>query len=94
MRRITEEEAYATAGEEPPPVLAKTEHDPTESAVTLKRWPEFWVLGISCDLDDRFEIYAFDDEVEAWAEYRRQVDCLAGTGRPSFGGAGLPGRDP
>jgi hypothetical protein len=82
MRRITEEEAWASAGTEEPPVLAKAECDATESAVTLKRWPRFFVLGISCDLDDRFELYAFDGEDEGRAAYSRHVALMDRTGRP------------
>ncbi len=87
MRRITEQEAWRTAGDEEPPVLGKVEHDATESAVTLKRWPAGFVLGISCDLDDRFELYAIDEEAEARAQFERHVEQMQTTGRPFFDGA-------
>jgi hypothetical protein len=82
MRRISEEDAWASAGDDEPPVLAKTEWDATESAVTLKRWPNFLLLGVSCDSDDRFELYAFDEEGEGWEAYERHVARLRETGRP------------
>lgn len=82
MRRITEEQAWASAGPDEPPLLAKAEHDATLSAVALKRWPEWFVLGTSCDLEDRFELYAIDDEAEAWDAYRRHVELMERTGRP------------
>lgn len=82
MRRISEEQAWATAGDEDPPLLAKTENDATRSAVALKRWPDCLVVGLSCDLDDRFELHACDDEAEAWDFYSRHAELMQRTGRP------------
>lgn len=82
MRRISEDEAWTTAGNEEPPLLAKAEWDATQSAVALKRWPDFYVLGLSCDLDDRFELYAFDDEDAARQAYDERRALMQRTGRP------------
>ncbi|HEY6817483.1 MAG TPA: hypothetical protein VI168_18255 [Croceibacterium sp.] len=82
MRRISEEEAWAAAGSDEPPLLAKAENDRTQSAVALKRWPDGIVLGVSCDLDDRFELYKCANEAEAWDAYLRHVERMDRTGRP------------
>jgi hypothetical protein len=82
MRRITEDEAWTTAGPGEPPVLAKVENDAPQSAVALKRWPDCFILGISCDLDDRFKLYVCDQEAEAWDAYRASAALMERTGRP------------
>ncbi len=63
-------------------MLAKVENDDTQSAVALKRWPDCFIVGISCDLDDRFELYACDGEAEAWDAYRAAAALMERTGRP------------
>lgn len=82
MRRITEDELVPLLGSEPPPLLAKSENDSTESAVALKRLPKCYLLGISCDLDNRLEIYTIDDEKSAWHAYEAHCLRMRDTGRP------------
>lgn len=82
MRPISEDEAWASAGPDEPPLLAKAEYDATQSAVAIKRWADCFIVGVSCDLEERFELYACDDEVEAWEAYHFHVELMERTGRP------------
>jgi len=50
--------------------------------VALKRFPDCFVLGISCDLDERFELYAIDDEATAWNAYDAHRTRMQESGRP------------
>jgi hypothetical protein len=84
VREISEDEAWAMAGDAEPDLLAKVENDETESAVALKRFAGVWVLGISCDTQDRFTLYAFDTEQEAWAAYDRHAAQMQSRGTPYF----------
>lgn len=82
MRPISEDEAWASAGPDEPPLLAKAEYDATQSAVAIKRWPDFFIVGVSGDLDERFELYACEDEAEAREAYHFHVEFMERTGRP------------
>lgn len=82
MRKISESDLGDLLGDELPPLVAKSENDNTESAVALKRLPSCFVLGISCDLDDRLELYAIDDEASAWNAYECHCALMDHTGRP------------
>ncbi len=84
MIEISEEEAYRRAGDSEPPLLAKSENDVTESAVALKRFPDCFMLGISCDTQDRFQIFAFDDEQEARVAFARHEARMQESGTPFF----------
>lgn len=84
MREISEAEAFALAGETIPPVVAKIENEATESAVALKRFPTCFVLGISCDLQDRFQIFAFDTEADARRAFEHHAARMAASGTPFF----------
>jgi len=50
--------------------------------VALKRWPEGDLLGISCDPDNRFELYVIDDAEEAERAFAECVERMRATGRP------------
>lgn len=69
MRQLTEAEAWESAGESEPPLLAKTENEASQCAVSLKRWPHYFVLAMHRESDDRLDIFAIDDENEAWRLY-------------------------
>ncbi|WP_338792458.1 hypothetical protein [Bernardetia sp. MNP-M8] len=58
IREITEEQAYKLAeGAKDFPVLVKEEDEITESAVTLKKFPTGYLLGVSCDTKDLFKLF-------------------------------------
>lgn len=84
MREISEEEADRLAGDAKPPLLAKQENDATESAVALKRFPDGYLLGISCDTTGRFQLFALSDEAAARSAYERHVRQMEVTGTPFF----------
>ncbi|OJJ20173.1 hypothetical protein BKI52_17015 [marine bacterium AO1-C] len=58
IEKITPAEAHKLAiGAEEFPVMVKEENEQSESAVCLKKFPTGFVLGISCDTKDLFELY-------------------------------------
>ncbi len=62
IKKISEAEATELAkGAEVFPVIIKEENDTTESAVCLKKFPTGYVLGISCDTKELFELYFSED---------------------------------
>lgn len=82
MREISEDEADRLAGAVKPALLAKREHDATESAVALKRLPDCYLLGVSCDTTGRFQLFAIDDEGEAMRAYELHARRMDETGSP------------
>lgn len=84
MRKLTEEEAWESAGDIEPPLLAKAENEFTQCAVSLKRWPHWFILAMHRESDDRLDMFAFNDESEAWQRYEGQVAKLNTTGDPFF----------
>ena len=84
MREITEDEADRLAGEVKPPLLAKQEHEATESAVALKKLPGGYLLGVSCDTTGRFQLFSIARESEALSAYERHVRQMELTGTPFF----------
>jgi hypothetical protein len=81
MREITEEEAFALAGEEECPVLRKEESDPLEAAVCLKRFPTGFVLGAS-DKVKELCLYFTTDLAEAEQQYEELVTQMRASGTP------------
>ena len=73
MRPITEDEAWATVGQFDPPVLDKYECETARIAITLKRWPNTYVLALHRDEDDRLELFSIDDLSEAMEQFRLHV---------------------
>ena len=58
IQEITEEEAYKLAESETEfPILIKEEDEKTESAVTLKKFPTGYILGVSCDTENKFKLF-------------------------------------
>lgn len=82
MRRVSENDIEQMAGDAIPPLLAKSEEESTESAFALKRLPQCYVLGVSCDVDERLELYVIDDEASAWKAYEICCARMLETGRP------------
>lgn len=85
MRQITEEEAFALAGDHECPVLRKEESDPMEAAVCLKQFPQGFVLGVSDKANDLVIWFSTDREA-AEKRYDEYVACMRNTGTP-FGQA-------
>jgi hypothetical protein len=81
MREITEDEAFAMAGEADCPVLSKEESDPMEAAVCLKRFPDGYVLGASDKVKD-LRIWFTTDLAAARAQYDEFVKTMRRTGTP------------
>lgn len=81
MRKITEDEAFALAGEADCPVLHKEESDPMEAAVCLKRFPEGYVLGVSDKVRD-LHIWFTPDLETAKARYDHHVQTMRACGTP------------
>lgn len=85
IHEITEEQAYKLAeGATEWPIIIKEENDNTESAVTLKKFPTGYVLGVSCDTEDAFKLYFSEnlDEITEFtnsflAKLRKNVNPLA-----------------
>jgi hypothetical protein len=62
MKQITEEEAYRLAGNATEfPIIIKEEDERTESAVTLKKFPTGYILGVSCDSKGLFKLFFSED---------------------------------
>lgn len=80
MQEISEAEAWQTAGAEEPPVLAKYEREEARAAVTLKRWPHWYLLAMHRERDDRLVLWRIDGEAMAWAAYRDHAQRLLQTG--------------
>jgi hypothetical protein len=82
MQQISEEEAHRLAGDADCPVLFKEENDITESAVCLKKFPGGYVLGISCDRDNVFELFFSDNYDEIARYYEDYVNTMHQNGSP------------
>jgi len=83
MKEITEEEAYklAESGTEFP-IMIKEEDDRTESAVTLKKFPTGYVLGVSCDTENIFKLF-FSESIDEIMKYCNQyLKILREKGNP------------
>jgi len=62
IKKITEEEAeQLAAGANEFPVITKEENEDSESAVCLKKLPAGYLLGVSCDTKDLFDLYYSED---------------------------------
>ena len=83
MKEITEEEAYALAkGGTEFPIIIKEEDDRTQSAVTLKKFPTGYVLGISCDTENIFKLF-FSQDIDEITEYgNKYLKVLKNKGNP------------
>jgi hypothetical protein len=84
MVEISESEAQRRSGDQTPELLAKAERDTTDSAVALQRYPDCFVLGLSCDADERTQLFAFEREDEARSAYARHVARMHASGTPFF----------
>lgn len=81
MREISENEAFAMAGEADCPVLMKEENEPMEAAVCLKQFPQGYVLGASDKVKD-LRLWFTEDFVEAETEYQRLLAIMLEQGSP------------
>jgi hypothetical protein len=86
LRKITEEEVFAIAGDNECPVLSKEEAAEMEAAVCLKRFPDGYVLGISDKVRD-LHLWFTADPVVAEEQYQRYVQVMRQSGTP-FGTPG------
>ena len=84
MRKITEDGAYAMAGDTDCPVLRKEESEAMEAAVCLKRFPTGYVLGVSDKVND-LHIWFTTDLVVAEQQYDQYTRLMRDSGTP-FGG--------
>lgn len=82
MREISEEEANRLGGEAIAPVLMKVENDATESAVCLKRLPNGFLLGVSCETKGVMRLFLFEDERLAHIALQKHAIQMENTGFP------------
>lgn len=83
MKEITEEEAYKLAqGATEWPIVIKEEDEQTESAVTLKKFPTGYVLGISCDTENMFKLFFSENLDEIMEHCNKYIKILREEGNP------------
>lgn len=81
MLEISEDEAFALAGEAECPVLRKEESEGLEAAVCLKRFPAGYVLGASDRVRD-LRLWLTDDLALAEGCYEEFVRIMRNCGSP------------
>jgi hypothetical protein len=87
MIEITEEEAYKLAeGATEWPIVVKEEDEKTESAVTLKKFPTGYLLGVSCDTEDLFKLFFSKDFCEISELCNKHLKILREQGNPFYRG--------
>jgi hypothetical protein len=86
MKQITEEEAYRLAAKATEfPIIIKEEDERTESAVTLKKFPTGYILGVSCDTKGIFKLFFSEDFDEINRLCIAYLTVLREAGNPFFG---------
>ncbi|WP_298515581.1 hypothetical protein [uncultured Kordia sp.] len=83
IKEITEAEAFNLAGDATEfPVLMKEEDIATESAVTLKKFPTGYVLGVSCDTAAIFKLFYAENLEEINSLCEHYLNILRKKGNP------------
>lgn len=83
IKEITEEEAYKLAENATEfPILFKEEDEQTKSAVTLKKFPTGYILGVSCDTEDIFKLFFCENLNEITVLSNKYLNNLREVGNP------------
>ena len=83
IKEITKAEAFKLAKNETTfPVISKEEDEATESAVTLKKFPTGYVLGVSCDTAAVFKLFYSENFEEINQLCNHYTNILRTKGNP------------